>query len=226
VLKLTAEATGGLGLRYFNMVETLPDERSKTSTLDGVRSLARGGEIPHFRQFSVTPGERQATLIGDYSFVKANMFVRRFPQGYVAVGGENLHLPYDSRQRERYHRDFCPNDPLAWTERHIYCASGTWLMPVVKSFDDVLNGAWMTAEDERHTWELGSMILGPKPAGCVDARANPVCSLDGKLTMAFLNGKWLIFGRSNVKYNGGRFVQVAEYIYIFIYVFICICICI
>ncbi|KAJ1626777.1 hypothetical protein T492DRAFT_842900 [Pavlovales sp. CCMP2436] len=181
VLKLTTEVTGDLGLRYFNMVETLPEEL-KTSTLDGVRFI--------FRQYVVTPGKQQATLIGDYSFVKANMFVRRFAQGYVAVGGEIMHLP-----REHYQLDFCPNDPLAWNaDKHIYCASGTWLMPVVNSFDDVLNGAWMTAEDERHTWKQGSMILPPKPAGCVDARADPVAH----------------FGRSNIKYNGGRFVQVAE----------------
>ncbi|KAJ1626283.1 hypothetical protein T492DRAFT_212765 [Pavlovales sp. CCMP2436] len=210
VLKLTTEVTGALGLRYFHMVETLPGEL-KASNLDGVRFIARGGGIPWFRQYVVTPGERQSTLIGAHSFVKANMFVRRFAQGYVAVGGENMHLPFDSVLREHYHRNFCPNDPLAWNpDKHIYCASGTWLMPVVNSFDDVLNGAWMTAEDERHTWKHGSMILPPRPAGCVDARAGPVCSLDGKLTMAFLHDRWLIFGRSNVKYNGGRFVQVAE----------------
>ena len=69
------------------------------------------------------------------------------------------------------------------------------------SFQDVLNGAWLHPPHDDSTKFASRSFTSTE-----DKR----CCFDSVVSLVFHRGRWLVFSRVNMKYWGGRYVQVAQ----------------
>mmetsp|Transcript_36274 Transcript_36274/g.72134 ORF Transcript_36274/g.72134 Transcript_36274/m.72134 type:complete len:339 (-) Transcript_36274:76-1092(-) len=69
------------------------------------------------------------------------------------------------------------------------------------SFSKVLDGQWTHPKHDSSTFFFGSSITSSR-----DKR----CCFDSVVTIVKHKGRWLVFSRVNLKFWGGRFVQVAK----------------
>ena len=189
------------GLRYFSLLDTTPSQRA--DRLDGVHFTGRMSidETIHstFYQctyivpapiMSDTDPKPIEQLIHDYS-ISQNVVIKQHAGRYYAFGGEDSS---GNRPPPQYELD--DRDGIRVLEADSFEAmrqNTSWRRPVHASRSD------------------RNVILPGNHPGCVTERnANGVCEYDGMVSAVFLNGRWHIHTRSNLKEHGGRFMQVAR----------------
>ena len=186
-------------LRYFSLIET--QNATRTNRLDGVWFAGRMSIDQNYHStfyyctyivpapvFSNTQPKIIREIIHDYS-ISQNVIVKQHNGKYYAFGGEDKsgevvdgHLRIDDR------------DGVRVLEADSFEALQTnWLHPLHRTRSD------------------SNVILPGNHSGCVTARyANGICEYDSLLSAVFLHGRWHIHVRANLKFHGGRFVQMAR----------------
>lgn len=204
---------GGLartGVRYIGIVETLPPA-ARAHALDGAYFYGRvagkqewnGRLVAHenYRLVAFAPGDASGmlTLVGTDEATSSNADVAYGDGRYWLVGGGNdaggravagvRYVQVRGARRSTYDLVLAPVD----------------VPPPARAWADVLRGAWLSRAAD---WTAA--MSEHDHAGCTDATHAPGCCQDGRFSLVFSRGRWLLFGRANLSAQGGRSVQVAR----------------
>ena len=187
------------GLRYFSLLQT--QNASRASRLDGVWFAGRMAIdlVAHSTFYYCTyivPAPVMAStqpkimheVIHDYS-ISQNAAIIQHDGRYYAFGGEELRDHYEDGRVVLDDRD-----GIRVLEADTF---------------EALQASW--SHPSHATRTDSNIILHGDHPNCRTARhSNGVCEFDGMVSAVFLNGRWHVHVRANLKNHGGRFVQVAR----------------